>query len=123
MPYAPVTWFVSPNPDGTMRLVSIVPRQDRPGADLEVWDLPEQLIENVEEIQEIQEPCRLLELPLEVMSNILHQVSFFFSRLNILIHQNLTLVTGRSKTKQISMPCFVQPLDFTTSSFPSGGST
>lgn len=92
MPYAPVTWFVPPNPDGTMRLVSIVPRQDESGADLQFWDLPEQLIEDIDEIEEVEEPCRLLELPLEVMTNILHQVSIpFLSRLDMLILQNLIL--------------------------------
>jgi hypothetical protein len=115
MPYEPVTWFLPPNPDGTTRLVSIVPRKDRPGADLECWDLPEQLVE---------EPCHLLELPLEVMSNILHQVSFpSCSRLKIVVDRKLTVfLSGRSKTKQIFMPCYVLPLGFTTSSCPSGGS-
>jgi hypothetical protein len=66
MPYEPVTWYLPPEPDGTMRLVSIVPREDRPGADLEWWDVPEKLID--------EPPCHLLELPLEVLTNILHQV-------------------------------------------------
>lgn len=82
MPYEPVTWLLPPNPDGTMRLVSVTPRKDRPGADLQWWDLSD---------SSIKEPCRLLELPFEVMSNILHQVSFLSARVGIFIYQKLIL--------------------------------
>lgn len=129
MPYEPVTWCLPPDPDGTIRSFSIVPRKDRAGADLQWWDLPKQLMDlqellmgHPEQLVLTEEPCRLLELPLEVMTNILHQVSFSFARERACSSIKTDVVTGRSKRRQIFMPYFKQRLGFTTSSSPSGGS-
>lgn len=73
MPYEQVNLFLARNSDGTMRLVSSVPREDMSDAALQWGDGSGQSML-------IEGPSRLLELPLEVMSNIIHQVKLSFAR-------------------------------------------